>query len=51
MIEFGIIYPKLSGIDNSLTGYSDIDLGGDIDNRKSMTEIFLYLGQKVAWQS
>ena len=27
-VEFGLIYPKLSGVDNRLTGYSDSDLGG-----------------------
>jgi hypothetical protein len=51
-IEFGIIYPKLSGGDNSLIGYRDSDLGGDTDDRKSTTGIIFFLGQKaVAWQS
>jgi hypothetical protein len=51
-IEFGIIYPKLSGGNNSLIDYSDNDLGGDIDDRKSTTGIIFFLGQKaVAWQS
>jgi len=49
-IEYGIIYPKLSGGDNSLIGYSESDLGGDTDDRKSTTGIIFFLGQKaVAW--
>ena len=51
-VEFGLIYPKLSGVDNRLTGYSDSDLGGDIDDRKSTLGIIFFLGTKaVAWQS
>ena len=51
-IEFGIVYPKLSGGDNNLIGYSDSDLGGDTDDRKSTTGIIFFLGDKaVAWQS
>jgi len=50
--DFGLVYPKLSGIDNSLTGYSDSDLGGDVNDRKSTTGIIFFLGTKaVAWQS
>jgi len=51
-IEFGLVYPKLSRGDNSLIGYSDSDLGGDTDDRKSTTGIIFFLGQKaVSWQS
>jgi hypothetical protein len=51
-VEYGLVYPKLSGVDNSLTGYSDSDLGGDVDDRKSTSGIIYFLGTKaVAWQS
>ena len=51
-VEFGLVYPKLLGVDNSLTGYNDSDLGGDSDDRKSTTDIIFFLGTKaVAWQS
>ncbi|XP_066350344.1 secreted RxLR effector protein 161-like [Miscanthus floridulus] len=51
-VELELVYPKLSGVDNSLTGYSDSDLGEDSDDRKSTTGIIFFLGTKVvAWQS
>lgn len=33
-LEFGLVYTKKSG-NNLLTGYSDSDMGGNIDDRKS----------------
>jgi hypothetical protein len=51
-IEFGIEYPKFTGGNNRLIGYSDSDLGGDIDERKSTTGVLFFLGEKVVtWQS
>ena len=52
MVKFGLVYPKLTSGDNKLISYSDSDLGGDTDDRKSTTGIIFFLGQKaVAWQS
>ena len=32
--EYSLVYPKLSSGDNNLIGYSDNDMGGDVDERR-----------------
>lgn len=56
-INYGIRYPKL-GCSNdkltgyTLTGYSDSDLGGDVDERRSTGGVIFFLGDMpVSWQS
>ena len=50
--EYGLVYPKLSSGDNNLIGYSDSDLGGDIDERKCTAGVLFFLGEMpVTWQS
>ncbi|XP_039827389.1 secreted RxLR effector protein 161-like [Panicum virgatum] len=50
--EYGLVYPKLSSGDNNLIGYSDSDMGGDIDERKCTTGVLFFLGEMpVTWQS
>lgn len=49
--NFGILYGKGSGI-LELKGYSDADLAGDVDDRKSTTGLIYFLEQApVSWQS
>lgn len=48
-VNFGIRYPKCSSTDAkltgySLTGYSDRDLGGDIDERRSTGALIFFSG-------
>ncbi|KAI4370868.1 hypothetical protein MLD38_019168 [Melastoma candidum] len=48
-INYGLFYSKLG---NTLTGYSDSDLGGDIDERRSTGGVIFFLGEMpVSWQS
>ena len=50
--EYGLVYPKLSSGDNNLIGYSDSDMGGDIDERKCTAGVLFFLGEMpVTWQS
>ena len=49
-LQFGCCYRKMKGA--QLVGYSDSDLVGDIDTRKSTTEVIFFLGGSViTWQS
>jgi hypothetical protein len=49
--DFGVFYPR-SDDRAELQGYSDSDLVGDLDNRKSTTCVLLFLGRSpVSWQS
>jgi hypothetical protein len=51
-IEFGLVYPKFTKGDNRLVGYSDSDLGGDVDERKSTAGVIFFLGEMViSWSS
>ena len=35
-----------------LKGYTDSDMAGDLDNRKSTTEyLFIFSGEAISWQS
>ena len=50
-IEYGIQYRRDTG-ELVLEGYSDSDMGGDIDDRKSTTGVIFFLGgNPVSWLS
>lgn len=50
-IDHGCHY-KPDNRDLKLLGYSDADMGGDVDNRKSTTGVCFFLGScLVTWQS
>ena len=49
-LRFGCHYKRKE--EAQLTGYSDSDLAGDIDTRKSTTGVLFFLGSNViTWQS
>jgi hypothetical protein len=49
-LQFGCCYQRNK--EAQLVGYSDSDLAGDIDTRKSTTGVFFFLGSNViTWQS
>jgi hypothetical protein len=51
-IDYGLVYPKSAKGTNRITGYSDSDYGGDVDERKSTTGVIFFLGQMViSWLS
>jgi hypothetical protein len=51
-IYYGLVYPKFTKGSNRLIGYSDSDLGGDVDERKSTARVIFFLGEMViSWQS
>jgi hypothetical protein len=51
-IDYGLVYPKLTKGDSRLIGYSDSDLGGDVDERKSTAGVIFFLGEMViSWSS
>ncbi|KAK8455568.1 hypothetical protein SEVIR_4G141001v4 [Setaria viridis] len=51
-IDYGLVYPKLTKGDSRLIGYSDSDLGGDVDERKSTAGVIFFLGGMViSWSS
>jgi predicted nucleotidyltransferase len=43
--DVGVFYPKGSGGRAELQGYSDIDLAGDLDSRKSTTGVLFFHGR------
>ena len=50
-VHFGVVYKKLVST-SSLVGYSDSDLAGDIDDRKSTSgSVFLLGSSLVTWMS
>jgi hypothetical protein len=50
--SWGLFYPKGGGDEPVLMGYSDSDLVGDVDGRKSTTGMIFFLGQSpIGWQS
>jgi hypothetical protein len=50
--DWGLFYPRGRGEEPELRGYSDSDLAGDIDGRKSTTGLIFFLGDSaVCWQS
>ncbi|XP_048571524.1 secreted RxLR effector protein 161-like [Triticum urartu] len=49
-LHYGCSYSRKSG-DRGLVGYSDADMAGDIDNRKSTSVTLLFFGYcPVSWQ-
>jgi hypothetical protein len=49
--DLGLFYTKQEG-PPKLTGFSDVDLGGDIDTRRSTSDIVFFLdGNPISWQS
>jgi hypothetical protein len=49
--DIGVFYPR-SGDRAELRGYSDSDLAGDLDSRKSTTWVMFFFGRSpVSWQS
>lgn len=50
-VDFGLVYSKTSG-NNVLNGYSDSDLGGHLDDRKSTSGVAFYLNDNlITWIS
>ncbi|MDV3180562.1 MAG: reverse transcriptase domain-containing protein, partial [Candidatus Phytoplasma australasiaticum] len=50
-IQYGLVYSKDSG-NNILTGFSDSDLGGQVDDRKSTGGMIFYLNESaITWVS
>ena len=50
-LNFGVSYERGAGTPK-LLGYSDADLAGDVDDRKSTTGMIYFLGQSpISWQS
>jgi hypothetical protein len=48
----GVFYPRRRGERAELHGYSDSDLAGDLDSRKSTSGVLFFLGKgPVSWQS
>ncbi|XP_062233881.1 secreted RxLR effector protein 161-like [Phragmites australis] len=49
---YGVIYKKEGGATLAQIGYNDSDMGGDLDDRKSTTDVFFLLGHSpISWQS
>jgi hypothetical protein len=52
IVECGLFYPRGDGGELTLKGYSDSDLAGDVDSRRSTTGIVFFLCENpVSWQS
>jgi hypothetical protein len=50
--DFGLFYTKQEEGPPKLTNFSDADLGGDIDTRRSTSDIVFFLGgNPISWQS
>jgi hypothetical protein len=52
-LKLGCFYKKKSeGVPVRLYGYSDSDMAGDVDDKKSMTGVIFYLGSSpISWLS
>jgi hypothetical protein len=51
-VRYGCIYKKLNASEKKLIGYSDSDLAGDVDDRKSTSgSVFLLGSNLVTWVS
>jgi hypothetical protein len=51
-LDFGCCYVFTSKNGEHLTGFSDADLGGDVDDRKSTSGSIFFFGQcPITWQS
>jgi hypothetical protein len=52
MSGHGLIYPRRGTAALELTGYSDSDMAGDIDGRKSTSGVLFFLGDcPITWLS
>jgi hypothetical protein len=50
--DMGLFYAKGRNQQPALLGFSDSDLAGDLDSRKSTTGILFFLGgSEISWQS
>jgi hypothetical protein len=50
--DWGLYYPKRDEEQPVLVGFSDSDLAGDVDRRKSTTGLIFFLGKSpMCWQS
>ncbi|WVZ89853.1 hypothetical protein U9M48_036206 [Paspalum notatum var. saurae] len=51
-LDYGIVYPRCGGGKTELIGYSDSDMGGHVDGRKSTSGLIFFLGKcPISWQS
>ena len=52
MVDHGIIFPKTGGSRLWLTVFSDADMAGDIDGRRSTSGVLVFLGSApISWLS
>lgn len=50
--DWGLMYRRKKGDQLVLLGFSDSDLAGDVDSRKSTTGVIFFLGESpISWQS
>ena len=51
-VDQGIVFPKTSGSRLQLTVFSDTDMTGDIDGRRSTSGVLVFLGSApISWLS
>ncbi|WVZ82976.1 hypothetical protein U9M48_030174 [Paspalum notatum var. saurae] len=51
-LDYGIVYPRRGRGKAELIGYSDSDMGGDVNGRKSTSGLIFFLGKcPISWQS
>lgn len=51
-IDWGLFYPRKTGVKANLLGFSDSDLAEDVDSRKSTSGVIFFLGESpISWQS
>ena len=52
MVDQGIIFLKIDGSGLRLTVFSDVDMAGDIDGRRSTSGVLVFLGSApISWLS
>ena len=52
MVDHGIIFPKTGGSRLQLTMFSNADMAGDIDGRRSTSGVLVFLGSApISWLS
>ena len=50
--DYGLVYPRRSRGELELIGFSDSDMAGDVDVRRSTTGVLFFLGAcPISWQS
>ncbi|XP_039815166.1 secreted RxLR effector protein 161-like [Panicum virgatum] len=50
--DYGLVYPRRSRGELELIGFSDSDMAGDVDGRRSTTGVLFFLGVcPISWQS